>query len=111
MTETTANLIVVPWFSRADYPSVRLLLAFGERLPATFDEWQAGAEATCVRIETQRGMIERVDVDSGEFAKWCRENRRPTNERSLSDFLHTVARSRLANVGHPRPDPGRRRAN
>lgn len=97
------NPFLISWFSRADYPAVRLL-DLGVRMPASFDEWLARALAICLQIEAQHGTAERVFVHSKAFSEWCRDNLRPTNERSLNEFIHwSQSSSPLASGLLPRP--------
>ena len=93
MVSAPEQVFLLPWFSRGEYSLMRHILAFGTGMPATFDEWFARAEAICGQIEAQHGSIERVDVHAGTFGRWCRKNARPTNERSLGDFIHQSAKA------------------
>lgn len=61
----------IPWYRREDYPRVLKIMADGQDLPRTYDEWQERAEYAERMVREQGGIPVRVPLDPDKFCAWC----------------------------------------
>jgi hypothetical protein len=68
-----AEIIAMTWYRREDWERLCAVLADADRLPASYEQWLARADAQ--RREYERGgvAVEKVTIDPESFPLWCRE--------------------------------------
>jgi hypothetical protein len=61
----------VVWYREADWPRLRAQLADADKLPDTYPEWLASAEALLAQLRRDRIPAESVPLDPDTFSAWC----------------------------------------
>jgi hypothetical protein len=60
------------WFRPEDYEGFRRLIPNDSHLPASFDQWELKANNQVAQMEALGVGVQKVLVDSTEFAAYCR---------------------------------------
>jgi hypothetical protein len=74
------------WYRREDYDRVRSLMDDGNKLPATFEEWEKTAKSQVAAAAAQGVIIEPVILDPDKFVQFCKDENhtgRGNRERGL----------------------------
>lgn len=81
--------IIVPiaWYRRGDYPELLKLFADGAKLPATFDDWLAKAEAAEHSAKLAGRASARIIIRPRTFAEWCKERQVVPDAKARLDFI------------------------
>ena len=61
----------VVWYREADWPRLRAQFADADKLPDTYPEWLASAEALLAQLRRDRIPAESVPLDPDTFSAWC----------------------------------------
>ncbi|MDA8164231.1 MAG: hypothetical protein M0017_04270 [Desulfobacteraceae bacterium] len=68
-----AEIIAMTWYRREDWERLRALFSDTQRLPASYEDWLARAEAKCRELESGGATVEKVCIDPETFPAWCRK--------------------------------------
>jgi hypothetical protein len=75
------------WYRREDYDRIRSLMDDGNKLPATFEEWEKTANSQVAEAAAQGAIIEPVILDPDEFIRFCQgENLAKRGSRERGQF-------------------------
>ena len=67
-----AEPLGVPWFRRQDYAHCLDVMDDRDRLPPTFEAWEAEAQRRFAELQAFGCTLERVTVDPDDFVSFCR---------------------------------------
>jgi len=92
------NVAGFAWYRPENY--LRLLEIFedAEKLPRTFEDWLAKAEAGCKNFEDRGIWVIRVNIDPDEFLTWCGANNLKIDAKARMKFANIEA-YRVAKAG------------
>jgi hypothetical protein len=80
-------------YEREDYPRILGIMADGERLPRTYEQWRKGADDARRRIEAAGKIAVEVTLDPDAFALWCEARGLDINHHARGAFVtEAVAR-------------------
>ena len=82
-TRTTAK----PWFLPRDYDNIRRAAVDNFNLPQTYDEWFDIATREVANLQARGAVVDRVIVDSKEFARYCVAIGQEQNVATLGAFV------------------------
>ncbi|OWW18425.1 hypothetical protein [Noviherbaspirillum denitrificans] len=75
MTSTPhVQAIGIPWYRSEDYSRLRALFTDGDRLPATFRQWESRAEEVRKRYASKGHTVIKAYIDPQTFPAWCAAN-------------------------------------
>ena len=69
--ERDRGAVAVVWYREADWPRLRAQFADADKLPDTYPEWLASAEALLAQLRRDRIPAESVPLDPDTFSAWC----------------------------------------
>ena len=81
----------IVWYTRMTYQKLRSIFDDGDRLPASFEEWQGIAERGCDRLTSEGYQPIHVYIDLATFPEWCRKNNFRPDSIGRRGFADTVA--------------------
>ncbi|MBV8971308.1 MAG: hypothetical protein JO290_03340 [Sphingomonadaceae bacterium] len=85
------QIIAIPWYRRADYPSVLAVMVDAERLPPTFDRWQKRAQSIEAERQASGLTTFRAYLDPQQFVAWCAATNRNVDAQARIDWANAAA--------------------
>jgi hypothetical protein len=86
----------LPWYSRADYPTLLRLFSDPDRLPASYDAWLQRAEQVENQLQRAGLAVARIWIRPVPFAAWCREQNISPDQAARLTFANESARNLAA---------------
>ena len=86
----------LPWYSRADYPTLLRLFSDPDRLPASYDAWLQRAEQVENQLQRAGLAVARIRIRPVPFAAWCRERNISPDQVARLTFANASARNLAA---------------
>ena len=83
----------LPWYARADYPTLLRLFSDPDKLPATYDAWLLRAEQVENQLQRAGLAVARIWIRPVPFAAWCRERNISPDQAARLTFANETARS------------------
>lgn len=83
----------LPWYARADYPTLLRLFSDPDKLPATYDAWLERAEQVENQLQRAGLAVARIWIRPVPFAAWCRERNVSPDQAARLTFANETARS------------------
>jgi hypothetical protein len=83
----------LPWYARADYPTLLRLFSDPDKLPATYDAWLQRAEQVENQLQRAGLAVARIWIRPVPFAAWCRERNISPDQAARLTFANETARS------------------
>ena len=83
----------LPWYARADYPTLLRLFSDPDRLPASYDAWLQRAEQVENQLQRAGLAVARIWIRPVPFAAWCRERNISPDQAARLTFANETARS------------------
>lgn len=80
---------VAAWYRREDYQRIREIMDDGDKLPATFDEWEIRAKRQMADAARMGFTLESVILDPDEFIAYCRTKNLPRGSQARAEFAIT----------------------
>jgi hypothetical protein len=87
--------IGVFWIRENEYSDVRKILEDGDRLPATWIEWEKMAREMKVGLEAYGHIVDRVYIDPVQFPKWCVESGATTGRQGRKMFVAAAIKEKF----------------
>jgi hypothetical protein len=85
----------VYWIRENEYPAVREILEDGNRLPATWNEWEKMAKEMKLGLEAYGHIVDRVYIDPIQFPKWCGEHGTTTGRQGRKLFVSAAIKEKF----------------
>ena len=82
----------LPWYARADYPTLLRLFKDPDKLPATYAAWLRRAEATQRQLQKAGFGVARIWIRPAAFAAWCKERNVSPDQRARLTFANEAGR-------------------
>ena len=82
----------LPWYSRADYPTLLRLFSDPDKLPATYDAWLQRAEQVENQLQRAGLAVARIRIRPVPFATWCKERNISPDQAARLTFANETAR-------------------
>ena len=86
----------LPWYSRAEYPTLLRLFSDPDKLPATYDAWLLRAERVENQLQRAGLAVARIRIRPVPFAAWCRERNISPDQVARLTFANASARNLAA---------------
>jgi len=86
----------LPWYARADYPTLLRLFSDPDKLPATYDAWLQRAEQVENQLQRAGLAVARIWIRPVPFAAWCRERNISPDQAARLTFANESARNLAA---------------
>jgi hypothetical protein len=86
----------LPWYSRADYPTLLRLFSDPDKLPATYDAWLQRAEQVENQLQRAGLAVARIWICPAPFAAWCKERNVSPDQAARLTFANESARNLAA---------------
>src|SRR5882757_7745670 len=83
----------LPWYARADYPTLLRLFSDPDKLPAAYDAWLLRAERVESQLQRAGLAVARIRIRPVPFAAWCRERKILPDQAARLTFANETARS------------------
>jgi hypothetical protein len=83
----------LPWYARADYPTLLRLFSDPDKLPATYDAWLQRAEQVENQLQRAGLAVARIRIRPVPFAAWCKERNISPDQAARLTFANETARS------------------
>jgi hypothetical protein len=83
------------WIRENEYAGVRKILEDGDRLPATWIEWEKMATEMKVGLEAYGHIVDRIYIDPIQFPKWCAEHRTTTGRQGQKMFVAVAIKEKF----------------
>jgi hypothetical protein len=92
------RIFALPWYARADYPTLLRLFSDPDKLPATYDGWLKHAELVERQFQKAGFGVAKIWIRPVPFAAWCEERNVSPNQAARLTFANEAAR-------HPHAQP------
>jgi len=86
----------LPWYSRAEYPTLLRLFSDPDKLPATYDAWLERADQVEKQLQRVGLAVARIRIYPVPFAAWCKERNVSPNQAARLTFANESARNLAA---------------
>ncbi|MEA2850262.1 MAG: hypothetical protein QOE02_281 [Rhodospirillaceae bacterium] len=86
----------LPWYSRADYPTLLRLFCDPDKLPATYDAWLERADQVEKQLQRVGLAVARIRICPVPFAAWCKERNISPDQAGRLTFANESARNLAA---------------
>jgi hypothetical protein len=86
----------LPWYARADYPTLLRLFCDPDKLPTTYDAWLQRAEQVEKQLQRAGLAVARIQIRPVPFAAWCRERNISPDQAARLTFANESARNLAA---------------
>jgi hypothetical protein len=86
----------LPWYARADYPTLLRLFSDPDKLPTTYDAWLQRAEQVEKQLQRAGLAVARIQIRPVPFAAWCRERNISPDQAARLTFANESARNLAA---------------
>jgi hypothetical protein len=86
--------IGIPWYRQDDYERLRAMFKDGWKLPDTFDDWLASAQAKQDELAWRGELVERAYIDPKTFPEWCRLHHQEMDEEGRMAYANECAASK-----------------
>ena len=86
----------LPWYSRADYPTLLRLFCDPDKLPATYDAWLERADQVEKQLQRVGLAVARIRICPARFAAWCKERNVSPDQAARLTFANESARNLAA---------------
>ena len=83
----------LPWYARADYPTLLRLFSDPDKLPATYDAWLLRAELVENQLQRAGLAVARIWICPAPFAAWCKERNISPDQAARLTFANESARN------------------
>jgi hypothetical protein len=83
-----AEIIAMTWYRREDWERLLTVFADADRLPASYEQWLARAEAKCLEYESDGAAVEKVIIDPETFPVWCRKRELKADAEARARFAN-----------------------
>ncbi len=87
------------WIREDEYSAVLNILEDGEKLPATWAEWEKMAKEMKTGLEAYGHIVDRVYIDPIQFPKWCSDHGTTTGRQGRKMFVAAAIKEKF---GDPR---------
>jgi hypothetical protein len=87
----TSRRVVLPWYTREDFPSVLAMMVDRHLLPADYDAWRISAEQNEEVARACGIAVVRVRIEPEAFARWCAERQREPDGAARRQFAEESA--------------------
>jgi hypothetical protein len=87
----------VYWIRENEYAAVRGILEDGDRLPATWAEWERMAKEMKLGLEAYGHIVDRVYIDPIQFPKWCADHTTTTGRQGRKLFVAAAIKKKFGN--------------
>ena len=97
---------LIPWYKPETYDEVRRLLSDGaEKMPATYAEWLASAEAEEREMKAAGVATHRIcHIEPDALWAWCRFTKSPLTYRALAEYARDQFEVAAAKVRQRAPN-------
>jgi hypothetical protein len=85
------------WIRESEYAAVRKILQDGDRLPATWIEWEKMAKEMKLGLEAYGHIVDRVYIDPIQFPKWCADQGTTTGRQGRKMFVAAAIKEKFGN--------------
>lgn len=92
MTQNITPAIGMVWYLAENYDACRRIMADGDQLPNTFDEWRMKTEAKEEEYRSEGHVIVRAYIDPETFPDWCRARALKVEAKARMLFASSVAK-------------------
>ena len=83
------------WIRENEYSEVRAILEDGNKLPATWSEWEKMAKEMKNGLEAYGHIVDRVCIDPIHFPKWCAEHGTTTGRQGRKMFVTAAIKAKF----------------
>ncbi len=91
MAEAQCQVLGIPWYTREDYPRIRLVMDDGQSFSSVYRGWLRAAEHTERDAKTRARVVVRVPVRPDTFLAWCKSQRLRPNLQARMRFANEQA--------------------
>jgi hypothetical protein len=88
----------LPWYARADYPTLLRLFSDPDKLPATYAAWFQRAEQVEKQLQRAGLAVARIRIRPVPFAAWCKERNISPDQAARLTFANETARRSSARL-------------
>lgn len=81
----------IPWYRRDDYARVLEIMADGQSLPRSYDDWEQRAEYAERMVREEGGFAIRVPLDAEKFRTWCMLRGLHVDSAARTEFASDMA--------------------
>jgi hypothetical protein len=74
------------WYRREDYERIREIMDDGDKMPRTFDEWEANAKRGIARAAAMGVTLKTIVFDPEEFIVFCDSKKIPRDSQARAMF-------------------------
>lgn len=85
------QVIGFAWYKEADYQRLKAMFIDGNKLPATFLQWQDQAEQVFKRYFRQGKVCIKAYIDPDTFPAWCAARGLNIDAKARMEFANTEA--------------------
>jgi hypothetical protein len=86
------SVTALPWYARADYPTLLRLFSDPDKLPTTYDAWLDRAKRVERQFQKAGFGVARIWVRPVPFAAWCKERNVSPDQMARLTFANEAAR-------------------
>jgi len=94
MTGSSVRTIYLPWYSRADYATIRSAVTDPHSLAPTYELWLMAAQNNELVAQQAGLQVVRVAVPPDEFTQWCAECGLAPDSRARTAFAQEKGQGR-----------------
>ena len=78
--------VAIAWYRPEQWTLLRAVSSDGDRLEATFDEWQAFATQQVRDLEARGIRVHKIEVEMGALIRWCESEGRIVDGDARAEY-------------------------